>query len=58
MTDMYDEMESLEKNGTWSLVKVPRDKKPFRCNWFLIIKGTYPNNEARYKARLLTKGYS
>ena len=27
---MHDEMESLEKNGTWDLVKLPREKKPIR----------------------------
>jgi hypothetical protein len=27
MTAMQDEMESLEKNGTWDLVKLPKDKK-------------------------------
>ncbi|WVZ54780.1 hypothetical protein U9M48_005529 [Paspalum notatum var. saurae] len=30
---MQDEMESLEKNGTWDLVKLPIDKKPVRCKW-------------------------
>jgi hypothetical protein len=28
MTAMQDEMESLEKNGSWDLVKLPKDKKP------------------------------
>ena len=28
MTAMQDEMESLEKNGTWDLVKLPKNKKP------------------------------
>jgi len=27
LTAMQDEMESLEKNGTWDLVKLPKDKK-------------------------------
>ena len=31
LTAMQDEMESLEKNGTWDLVKLPKDKKPVRC---------------------------
>ena len=33
MTAMHDEMESLEKNGTWDLVRLPREKKPIRCKW-------------------------
>jgi hypothetical protein len=31
MTAMQDEMESLEKNGTWDLVKLSKNKKPVRC---------------------------
>jgi ATP-binding cassette subfamily B (MDR/TAP) protein 1 len=52
-------MESLEKNGTWSLVKLPREKKHIRCKWvFKIIEDVYPNVEARYKAGLVAKGYN
>ena len=31
VTAMHDEMESLEKNGTWDLVKLPNENKPFCC---------------------------
>lgn len=56
---MHDEMESLEKNGTWDLVRLPRDKKPIRCKWvFKIKEGVSPNGETRYKARLVAEGYS
>jgi len=56
---MHDEMESLEKNGTWDLVRLPREKKPIRCKWvFKRKEGVSPNDEARYKARLVAKGYS
>ena len=58
MTAMHDEMESLEKNGTWDLVKLPREKKPIRCKWvFKRKEGVSPNDETRYKARLVAKGY-
>ncbi|WVZ96487.1 hypothetical protein U9M48_042120, partial [Paspalum notatum var. saurae] len=33
VTAMQDEMESLDKNGTWDLVKLPIDKKPVRYKW-------------------------
>ena len=56
---MHDEMESLEKNGTWDLVRLPREKKPIRCKWvFKRKEGVSPNDETRYKARLVAKGYS
>ncbi|WVZ81331.1 hypothetical protein U9M48_028721 [Paspalum notatum var. saurae] len=52
VTAMHDEMESLEKNGTWEL-------KPIRCKWIFKRKeGISPSEEVRYKARLVAKGYS
>ena len=33
ITAMHDEMESLEKNDTWELVKLPKEKKPVHCKW-------------------------
>ena len=59
LTAMQDEMESLEKNGTWDLVKLPKDKKPVRCKWIFKRKEAMsPSEPARYKARLVAKGYS
>ena len=59
MTSMQAEMESLEKNGTWDLVKLPKNKKPVRCKWIYKRKeGLSPSEPARYKARLVAKGYS
>ena len=56
---MQDEMELIEKNGTWDLVKFPKDKKPIRCKWIFKRKETMcPSELARYKARLVAKGYS
>ncbi|GJV93371.1 retrotransposon protein, putative, ty1-copia subclass [Tanacetum coccineum] len=59
ITAMHEEMESLEKNGTWELAKLPKEKKPIRCKWIFKRKeGVTPNEEARYKGRLVAKGYS
>jgi len=56
---MNDEMESLEKNGTWELVKLPTEKKLIRCKWIFKRKECISlSEEVRYKARLVTKGYS
>jgi hypothetical protein len=52
MTAMHDKMESLEKNGTWYLVQLPKGKKTVRCKWI------FKRKEERYKARLVAKGYS
>nr|XP_015638684.1 uncharacterized protein LOC107281003 [Oryza sativa Japonica Group] len=59
ITAMHDEMESLEKNHSWELEKLPKEKKPIRCKWIFKRKeGMSPSDEARYKARLVAKGYS
>ncbi|WVZ79655.1 hypothetical protein U9M48_027210 [Paspalum notatum var. saurae] len=59
VTAMQYEMESLDKNGTWDLVKLPIDKKPVRCKWIFKRKeGISPSEPARFKARLVAKGYS
>ena len=33
MISMQEEMETLHKNGTWDLVKLPKEKKVVRCKW-------------------------
>jgi hypothetical protein len=51
MDAMHDEMESLEKNGTWDLLQLPKGKKIVRWKWI------FKRKEERYKARLVAKGY-
>jgi hypothetical protein len=59
MAAMQDEMQSLEKNGTWDLVKLPKEKKTVRCKWIFKRKeGVSPSEPPRYKARLVAKGFS
>ncbi|KAG8492966.1 hypothetical protein CXB51_010297 [Gossypium anomalum] len=59
MFAMQEEMESLHKNKTWDLVKLPKGKKIVRCKWvFKKKEGTPEVEEPRYKARLVAKGYS
>jgi hypothetical protein len=50
---MHEEMESLEKNGTWELVRLPPSKKAVKCNWIFKRKeGMTPKEPSRYKSRL------
>ncbi|KAG8499473.1 hypothetical protein CXB51_005963 [Gossypium anomalum] len=59
MFAMQKEMESLHKNRTWDLVKLPKGKKVVRCKWVFKKKKRTPGvEEPRYKARLVAKGYS
>ena len=52
-------MGSLHKNGTWDMVRLPKEKKPIQCKWMFKKKEGTPGVEnARYKARLIAKGCS
>ena len=52
-------MESLHKNVTWDMLRLPKEKKAIRCKWMFKKKEGTPGVEnVRYKARLVTKGYS
>uniref|UniRef100_A0ACD5VA56 Uncharacterized protein n=1 Tax=Avena sativa TaxID=4498 RepID=A0ACD5VA56_AVESA len=56
---MQEEMQSLEKNGTWDVVRLPKQKKAVRCKWIFKKKeGLSPKEPSRYKARLVAKGFS
>jgi hypothetical protein len=59
METMVEEMESLSKNKTWELTKLPKGKKPIGCKWVFKRKETVSEKEGeRFKARLVAKGYS
>ncbi|KAG8491363.1 hypothetical protein CXB51_014484 [Gossypium anomalum] len=59
MFAMQEDMESLHKNITWDLVKLPKGKKVVHCKWvFKKKEGTPGVEEPRYKARLVAKSYS
>ena len=56
---MNEEMQSLHKNRTWELVRLPKGKKAIGCKWVYAKKEGFPGkNEIRYKARLVAKGYA
>ena len=59
MIIIQEEMESLHKNGTWEMVRLPKGKKSIRCKWvFKKKESTIGVENARYKARLVAKCYS
>jgi hypothetical protein len=56
---MQEEMQSLEKNGTWDIVHLPKEKKTVHCKWIFKRKeGLSPSEPPRFKARLVAKGFS
>ena len=59
LISMHKEIESLHKNGTWVLVKLPKGKKVIWCKQvFKRKEGTPGIDDTRYKVRLIAKGYS
>ena len=53
VTVMEEEMESLERNETWSLVNLPKGSKAISCMWVFRKK-----DGEQYKARLFAKGFA
>ncbi|KAH9291902.1 hypothetical protein KI387_042909 [Taxus chinensis] len=55
---MEEEMESLYKNNTWDLVKLPPGRKQVGCKWVFKKKYNADGKIEKYKARLVAKGFS
>ncbi|XP_047263029.1 uncharacterized mitochondrial protein AtMg00820-like [Capsicum annuum] len=55
---MKNEINALEGNQTWEIASLPEEKKPIRCKWIFKVKYKAIGDVERFKARLVTKGYS
>lgn len=55
---MGEELENLERNGTWNIVPRPNGRKVVKCKW--VFKRKYDKDGCieRYKARLVARGYT
>jgi Reverse transcriptase (RNA-dependent DNA polymerase) len=54
---MEEEIRAIEKNSTWKLVSLPKDKKAMGVKWVYKIKRGADGSINRYKAHLVAKGY-
>ncbi|KAJ7319992.1 hypothetical protein JRQ81_019503 [Phrynocephalus forsythii] len=52
-----EEMEALRKNRTWTVTKLPPDKKAIRCKWTFKLKKDANGRVKCHKARLVAKEY-
>ena len=52
------EIESLDKNKTWEVVPLPKERKAIGCRWVFRVKENQDGIIERYKARLVAKGFS
>ena len=57
MKAMQEEMNSLHKNKTYELVKLPKGKNALRNKWVFKLKKD-SEKLVKYKARLVVKGFS
>ena len=55
---MESEINSLNKNQVWELVRLPEGKKTIGCKWIFKTKVDGDGNIERYKARLVAQGFT
>lgn len=54
---MINELEAIEKNGTWKLTTLPPGHKAIGLKWVYKLKKDTNGNVVKRKARLVAKGY-
>ena len=55
---MDEEIQALELNNTWTVVPLPKDRKPLGCKWVFKLKRKAEGSIERHKARLVAKGFN
>lgn len=53
---MNDELEALERNGTWSVTELPQGKTAIGCKWLFKTKFNPDGSIERHKSRLVILG--
>jgi hypothetical protein len=54
---MESEMNFIRMNGTWDLVKLPRNWKALSCKRVYRLKQVSDSSSPKYKARIIAKGF-
>jgi hypothetical protein len=55
---MQEEYNFLVINNTWSLVPLPKGRKPISCEWMFKMKHGVDGEVECYKAKLVTRGFT
>jgi hypothetical protein len=55
---MDEEIDSIEINNTWDLVDLPEGKKNIGAKWVYKTKLNVDGKVEKYKARLVSQGFS
>ena len=55
---MDEEIECIEKNQTWELVDVPKDKDVVSVKWIYNTKQDADGNVKKHKERMVARGFT
>lgn len=55
---MNQEISSINKNETWEICNLPKDRKAIGCKWLFTMKNNEKGEPIRFKARLVAQGFS
>jgi hypothetical protein len=55
---MKEELESLRCHGTYKLTDLPSERRTVESKWVFKIKRDSEEKHIRYKARLVTQGFT
>lgn len=55
---MLEELSSIDKNKTWILCDLPKERKAIGCRWLFNMKNNEKGEPVRFKARLVAQGFS
>ncbi|KAL5754015.1 hypothetical protein ACOSP7_022235 [Xanthoceras sorbifolium] len=55
---VMEELGALQRNKTWDITELPKDKQAVGCKWVFTVKHKADGSVKRYKARLVAKGFT
>ncbi|KAL1223769.1 Retrovirus-related Pol polyprotein from transposon RE2 [Cardamine amara subsp. amara] len=55
---MKEKIQMIEKNGTWEMVKKPKEKNIISVKWIYRLKTNANGDPIKHKARLVARGFT